>query len=228
MAERPELPTGSQELAPGFEHLQWLCPKDRQVLCRAECAAALKEESRLLADMEATIVAHQRAIEHCRASSETDPSWFTLDVQNCHAKHATLLRDMVQELERSAAPIPDSAGFADGIRGRLYSSYAQTAQATVKAATGIGENEQVQAVAASAMSSAISAFDSLSTALAHAGERRGAGGAQQSPNDSEVAEASAAVPQQAAQAAAAPAGSDAAAPSTAAAAADEAAPASSS
>ena len=29
-----------------FEHLQWLCPKDQQVVYRLECIAALKEEKR--------------------------------------------------------------------------------------------------------------------------------------------------------------------------------------
>eukprot|EP00931_Biecheleriopsis_adriatica_P052229 TRINITY_DN30361_c0_g1_i1.p1 TRINITY_DN30361_c0_g1~~TRINITY_DN30361_c0_g1_i1.p1 ORF type:complete len:205 (-),score=46.15 TRINITY_DN30361_c0_g1_i1:18-599(-) len=156
---------------PGFEHLQWLCNKDQLVLCRSEFAAALGEESRLLAEMEKTILAHQRAIEHCRVVSETDPSWFTLDVQDCHARSATLLRDTVKELERTAVAMPDGMGVVDGLRGRIYSSYAQTAQATARAAAGLGETQQVQAAAATARL----ALDSLSTAFTSAAEQHAAG-----------------------------------------------------
>ncbi|CAE8623738.1 unnamed protein product [Polarella glacialis] len=141
----------------GFEHLQWLNPKDRQVLCRGECAAALKEESKLLAEIRQTIVSHQRAIEHCRAVSETDPTWFSLDVQDNHARHVTILRNMLRVLEQDAAPAPENAGIVDSLRGRLLSSYAQTAEATSRAAA----SEQVQAATASARS----ALGSLSAAL---------------------------------------------------------------
>eukprot|EP00434_Breviolum_minutum_P035370 symbB.v1.2.031307.t1/scaffold3621.1/size53154/2 len=152
-----------------FEHLQWLCPKDRQVLCRAECVAALKEEKRLLADMENAILAHERAMAHCQVVSESDPTWFTLDVQDSHAKHASLLRNMVQDLQHSAAPMP-SGDLGDLIRGSVYSSYAQTAQVTARVAANLSEREPMQAVASSAR-----------TALGALGAREGSAPASDAP-----------------------------------------------
>eukprot|EP00435_Cladocopium_sp_Y103_P066447 s349_g28.t1 len=135
-----------------FEHLQWLCPKDQQVLYRAECIAALKEEKRLLSEMENAMLAHQRAMEHCQVVSETDRTWFTLDVQDSHAKHVQLLGQMLQELQESAMPIPEG-DLGDTIRGNIYSSYAQTAQVTARAAAGLSERTvPVQAMRSSARS----------------------------------------------------------------------------
>ncbi|CAL1136098.1 unnamed protein product [Cladocopium goreaui] len=135
-----------------FEHLQWLCPKDQQVLYRAECNAALKEEKRLLTEMENAMLAHQRAMGHCQVVSETDRTWFTLDVQDSHAKHVQLLATMLQELQESAMPIPEG-DLGDTIFGNIYSSYAQTAQVTARAAAGLSERTvPVQAMRSSARS----------------------------------------------------------------------------
>ncbi|CAK0891027.1 unnamed protein product [Prorocentrum cordatum] len=81
-----------------------------------------------MADMHATMAAHMRAVEHCRVASESDPDWFTLDVQDCHSRRALILRDALTALVADVAPTPEDAEAADGIRGRIYASYAHTAQ----------------------------------------------------------------------------------------------------
>lgn len=151
-----------------LQHLQWLSARDQQVLCRAECAAALREEAKLLSEIQAAISGHERAIEHCRAASETDPDWFNLDVQDCHSRRALILKDALHALQASTAPAPKDAAITDGIRGRIYSSYAHTAQATSRVTLELQEQEAVQRLAEHGQAAAVSAraaFGTLSSRI---------------------------------------------------------------
>jgi len=137
------------------------------VLCRDRALAAMREESKLIAELNATIDAHLRAIEHCRVASETDPEWFTLDVQDCHARKVRLLREILAKLEADAVPLPQDVSVGDTVRGRLYAGYAQSAQATERLASRLQESEHVQ-TAATGMRSAFGALSNRLRTLSSA------------------------------------------------------------
>mmetsp|Transcript_96512 Transcript_96512/g.242093 ORF Transcript_96512/g.242093 Transcript_96512/m.242093 type:complete len:292 (+) Transcript_96512:116-991(+) len=147
------------DTASDFEHLQWLCSKDQQVLCRDRAAAAVRQEGKLIAEIQLTINAHLRAIEHCKVASETDPEWFTLDVQDCHSRKVRLLRSILAKLQSDTAPLPENASVGDAFRGRLYAGYAQSAQVTERFTSRLQESESVQK-AATGMQSALGALSS--------------------------------------------------------------------
>lgn len=156
--------TGDQApAAPSHEHLRWLCAKDRRILSRSECAAAVREEGRVINDLHAAIEAHRRAIEHCKAASELDPEWFTLDVQDSSNRRIALFRDALAVLEEDAAPLAVDAATADTVRGALYRTYAHTAQVTVSTAVGISERPEVQQVGQKGQAVALSAFSALAS-----------------------------------------------------------------
>jgi len=149
---------------PEYDHLRWLCGRDQRVLCRAECAAAVREEGRLMADICGAMEVHHKAIEHCRGASEFDPDWFTLDVQDSHSRRVAILRDLLRALDAEQLPTPDDAKVADPFRGVVYSTYAATAQATVRTASGLQETDAAKRLAEhgqAAASSARTAFGNL-------------------------------------------------------------------
>jgi len=151
-----------------FEHLQWLGARDQQVLCRGECANALREEGKLLAEMRSAIFAHTRAIEHCKSASESDPDWFTLDVQDCHNRKVRVLREVLDALEADVPPAPRDADMADRVFGGVFNGYAKSAQAWVEAK----DSEQVQTAAANVRS----AFGAIRRSFLEVGQVGGGGG----------------------------------------------------
>eukprot|EP00747_Dinoflagellata_sp_TGD_P181077 gnl/TRDRNA2_/TRDRNA2_34541_c0_seq1.p1 gnl/TRDRNA2_/TRDRNA2_34541_c0~~gnl/TRDRNA2_/TRDRNA2_34541_c0_seq1.p1 ORF type:complete len:277 (+),score=40.69 gnl/TRDRNA2_/TRDRNA2_34541_c0_seq1:3-833(+) len=170
-------PTTAAPPAQQSEHLRWLCAKDQRVLCRAECAAALREESKLDRELCATIEAYRSTVEHCRCASENDPSWFTLDVQNCHARRVAMLQEALAAIRADPPPVPAETSTADTIRGAVYAGYSHTAEATSKVVTPVAgslqDNLQAAPVTAARLAehghaaavSARSAFASLSQKL---------------------------------------------------------------
>mmetsp|Transcript_157670 Transcript_157670/g.278291 ORF Transcript_157670/g.278291 Transcript_157670/m.278291 type:complete len:198 (+) Transcript_157670:94-687(+) len=163
MQAEPVLISAGQEDKP--EHLQWLCTKDQRVLCRGQCQAALKEEEKLKREIQSTIDAYKSAIGHCRAASESDPGWFTLDVQDSHARRIAILSDALSVLENDPMPVPEAADALDSIRGKIYSGYAHTAQTLVGQ---LQEQEGVQRLAErgqAAFAGARSSFSSFSSRI---------------------------------------------------------------
>lgn len=165
-------PTGGiasgQVGAAEFEHLQWLGARDQQVLCRGECANALREDGKLLAEMRSAIFAHTRAIEHCKAASKSDPDWFTLDVQDCHSRKVRVLREVLDALEADMPPAPRDADMADRVFGGVFNGYAKSAQAWVEAK----DSEQVQTAAANVRS----AFGAIRRSILEVGQVGGGSG----------------------------------------------------
>merc|ERR1712232_1424245 len=132
---------------------------------------SVREEGRLAADLRVAIEAHHRAVEYCRASTEFDKDWFTLDVQDGHRRRAAILEELLQALEDDPMPYNDHETLADPIRGAVFSSYAIAAQATTLAMQDIQQDgEAASAAAASAASgfaaTARSAGDNLRRSLA--------------------------------------------------------------
>merc|ERR1719183_3337689 len=80
--------------------------------------------------MQATIEAYKSAIEHCRAASESDPGWFTLDVQDSHSRRVSILRDALSALQADPMPLPEETSTTDGLVGKIFAGYARTAEVT--------------------------------------------------------------------------------------------------
>mmetsp|Transcript_11424 Transcript_11424/g.26404 ORF Transcript_11424/g.26404 Transcript_11424/m.26404 type:complete len:329 (+) Transcript_11424:110-1096(+) len=137
---------GSSSAQP--EHLRWLNEKDKLIYFRGQCLEALRQEQRLLRDIRSTMSSYRKATEFCKAGSEADPEWFTLDVQDCQSRRVGILRDVLCALEADPLPPPGEAQVVDRIRGHMYSGYAKTAEVTNQVASGIQNNETVQGVAA--------------------------------------------------------------------------------
>merc|ERR1712151_980552 len=88
-----------------------------------------------------------------------------LDVQDSHSRKILIIQDALKALESDTLPLPEDAAVADGIRGRIYSSYAHTAQSTTQAANALLERERVQQFAEHGRS----ALDSMRERLASTG-----------------------------------------------------------
>eukprot|EP00405_Crypthecodinium_cohnii_P029363 CAMPEP_0206509906 /NCGR_PEP_ID=MMETSP0324_2-20121206/59254_1 /ASSEMBLY_ACC=CAM_ASM_000836 /TAXON_ID=2866 /ORGANISM="Crypthecodinium cohnii, Strain Seligo" /LENGTH=285 /DNA_ID=CAMNT_0054001145 /DNA_START=51 /DNA_END=908 /DNA_ORIENTATION=+ len=155
-----------------YEHLQWLGVRDQQVLCRGECASAIREEGRLLSELRSGIFAHHRAAEHCKAASANDSEWFTLDVQDCHYRKAKIMADALKVLESSTPPLPQDSDLSDRVFGGFFNGYAQSAQAVAAAK----DSEQVQNAAASVRT----AWGAIRRSLLEAGQSASAAAAGQS------------------------------------------------
>lgn len=134
----------TQEEAEGLEHLRWLNGKDQQVLFRGLCATTASDDAKLLRDIRVAMTAHGSAIEHCCVVSEADPDWFTLDVRDSHSRKIQILANALAELEADTVPLPENAAITDGLRSRIYSSYARTAQVSSRVAVDLHENVQQQ------------------------------------------------------------------------------------
>eukprot|EP00427_Karlodinium_veneficum_P023053 CAMPEP_0169120336 /NCGR_PEP_ID=MMETSP1015-20121227/32045_1 /TAXON_ID=342587 /ORGANISM="Karlodinium micrum, Strain CCMP2283" /LENGTH=204 /DNA_ID=CAMNT_0009183295 /DNA_START=67 /DNA_END=681 /DNA_ORIENTATION=- len=128
-------------------HLQWLNTKDQRTLARSKCQDAAREESRLLREMQATISGYESAIEHCRAANENDPEWFTLDVQDSHARRITILRDALSVLVNDPIPLPEGIDPIDGLKGKIFSGYAKTAEVTSRLTSSFHADPGVQQIA---------------------------------------------------------------------------------
>lgn len=146
-----------------LEHLRWLNAKDQEALCRAECLAALREDCKLVNAVQTTVNAYLLASEYCRAASEGDPEWFTLDVQDSHHQRVALLNEVLLQMTSEPMPAPKDSSLVDEVKGRWISGYAKTAEATSRAAAGISENPSVQAFEASIEAVATSAITAIGT-----------------------------------------------------------------
>lgn len=93
-----------------------------------------------MCEIEATIDSYRSAIEHCRAASESDPGWFTLDVQDSYSRRVAIMRDAANALETSPMPLPEEARAIDSVKGKMFAGYSRTAEVLSRGTAGLQEN----------------------------------------------------------------------------------------
>lgn len=132
------------------ERLRILSAKDQRTYVRGACAIAIKEEAKVMKDLQNAIYLLASANGHCQITSEADPQWFTLDVQDSHSRRIAILCEVLSKIESQPIAAPADLEAADGIKGRALGAYAQTALATQRATNDLQKNERTRALAAQA------------------------------------------------------------------------------
>lgn len=116
---------------------------------------AMKEEGKVVKELQNAIYLLASANGHCQIASETDPQWFTLDVQDSHSRRIAILGEVLAKIEAQPIAAPPDLEAVDGPRagytiakGRVLGAFAHTAHATQRAATGLQESERTKVLAA--------------------------------------------------------------------------------
>lgn len=115
------------------QRLQSFSAKDQRTHCQRACAIARKEEAKAIKGVQTAIYRLASAKHHCQITSESDPDWFTLDVQDSQSQRIAVLIEVLAKIEAQPIPAPPGLEATDEFKGWALGAFAQTALATQRA-----------------------------------------------------------------------------------------------